>query len=522
MHSIDSSLYDKAKLILKRALLNTIDRPRLTTLHLALKQSLDKLDQPMRVALVGKIKAGKSTLANALLGQDLVATGVRELTYNINWIKFGTHSSVKVHFKDASPPEERSREELEALTKRPEKLNVFLNRIKFIEVYYENEFLKSFELIDTPGLMSYYEIDERNTLEFLNLQPEDISDNTKEEASNADAVIYMFTKSIGQTDKDLVNEFQGSALGRATPINSIGVLTKVDDYWSQQADPIIDGGRIAQRLISESKVKNTFYNVYPVSGLVAFGAQTFTEDEYRILGRLSELQEEKFNRIIKDGRKFCKRDYDFVSVAPSERLRVWDRLGQYGCWLAYNLIKKEKINHGNELRQSLLVKSGIKSFQEVILSHFGNRALLIKLNAILFKLSSTCFALRKLENLDSNDLNSIMSINAAVEAIQKEHAFSEQKVLRDYYMGKLEFSTEEISQLLEVTGEYGVKSYERLGLQNAEDKSLEKLMQVARNKVSHWRSIANDMFLYSRDTIDAARIITRSYEQVLFQLTQSK
>jgi predicted GTPase len=38
----------------------------------------------MRVALVGRACAGKSLLANALLGGDYVPVGVEELTFNVN------------------------------------------------------------------------------------------------------------------------------------------------------------------------------------------------------------------------------------------------------------------------------------------------------------------------------------------------------------------------------------------------------------------------------------------------------
>ena len=33
-----------------------------------------RLDEPLRVAIAGRIKAGKSTLLNALIGQELAAT----------------------------------------------------------------------------------------------------------------------------------------------------------------------------------------------------------------------------------------------------------------------------------------------------------------------------------------------------------------------------------------------------------------------------------------------------------------
>ena len=44
----------------------------------------ERLGQPMRLAVVGQIKRGKSTLVNALLGEDIAATGQLELTFTVS------------------------------------------------------------------------------------------------------------------------------------------------------------------------------------------------------------------------------------------------------------------------------------------------------------------------------------------------------------------------------------------------------------------------------------------------------
>ncbi|SUA48521.1 Predicted GTPase [Nocardia africana] len=50
-----------------------------------------RLDQPLRVALAGQLKAGKSTLLNALVGQDIAPTDATECTRMVTWYRHGRH-----------------------------------------------------------------------------------------------------------------------------------------------------------------------------------------------------------------------------------------------------------------------------------------------------------------------------------------------------------------------------------------------------------------------------------------------
>src|SRR5687768_10475222 len=44
-----------------------------------------RLDEPLRVAIAGKVKAGKSTLLNALVGEELAPTDAGECTRIVTW-----------------------------------------------------------------------------------------------------------------------------------------------------------------------------------------------------------------------------------------------------------------------------------------------------------------------------------------------------------------------------------------------------------------------------------------------------
>jgi hypothetical protein len=124
-----------------------------------------------------------------------------------------------------------------------------------IAAFYPNPLLQRFNLIDTPGLASVYGEDSENTRRFLQLHGEELSAITQAEASGADAVLYLFHGSIAKADEEVVQELLGPALGRATPINAIGVLTRVDAYWSDYDEPMVPAQRITRGLLDHSQVR---------------------------------------------------------------------------------------------------------------------------------------------------------------------------------------------------------------------------------------------------------------------------
>src|ERR1700680_3488629 len=69
----------------------SLREPRLPGKRAArLEQLAAKVQQPCVLAVVGRMKAGKSTFINALLGQDVAKVGVTETTATINRFSYGT------------------------------------------------------------------------------------------------------------------------------------------------------------------------------------------------------------------------------------------------------------------------------------------------------------------------------------------------------------------------------------------------------------------------------------------------
>ena len=60
----------------------------------------DRLGQPLHVAVAGRVKSGKSTFVNALLGQRVARTDARECTRAVTWFRYGPSEKITVVTRD--------------------------------------------------------------------------------------------------------------------------------------------------------------------------------------------------------------------------------------------------------------------------------------------------------------------------------------------------------------------------------------------------------------------------------------
>ena len=120
---------------------------------------------PLRVAIAGRVKAGKSTLLNALVGERLAPTDAGECTRIVSWYRKGTSYQVSARLRDGrDQPLTFKRDEgaldvqLGGLTERD---------VRWLDVRWPASTLDTLTLIDTPGIASLNDENSRRTREFL-------------------------------------------------------------------------------------------------------------------------------------------------------------------------------------------------------------------------------------------------------------------------------------------------------------------------------------------------------------------
>ena len=204
--------------------LEGLDQPVLAD---AIAEVRGSMSQPLRLAVVGRVKAGKSTLVNALIGRQVAPTSDEECTRVVTWYTYGSPERAELVLLDGSTLPVPFDGAL------PDDLGVAVEAVSHAVVYLQEGALREFVLIDTPGLATTTVENEEATRRQV------LGDDA---ATRADALIYVFRDVQRADDIEFLEEFNRmSGDAERTSTTSIGVLSHADDFaegpWGS-TDPI--------------------------------------------------------------------------------------------------------------------------------------------------------------------------------------------------------------------------------------------------------------------------------------------
>jgi Dynamin family len=270
----------------------------------------------LRIAVGGRLNAGKSTLVNALLGEKLAATDATECTKVVSLFTYGLINQVMIT---------RTNGQTVTLTGQPlasalAAAGCTADEVAGVEVQSSNQTLvREYTLVDTPGLDAFSGLDELSLAAL----------------SDADVLLYVMPHP-GQVDAGALTRLREAA-GKAgvTAASTIGVLSRIDELGDGRSDPWPAASRHAARY--GRQLASLMSVVIPVAGLVAETAlgDSFSESDMgplRLLHEFAAADPSAMRTAMYSDADF--RDHPTMPIPPEDRSRLLSLLGRYGIKLA--------------------------------------------------------------------------------------------------------------------------------------------------------------------------------------------
>ncbi len=456
-----------------------------------LDECLYRLDEPLRVALAGSLKAGKSTLLNSLVGQDIAPTDATECTKVVTWYRNGVTPAVTAWYdgdRAANVPVQR----------RDGRLTFDLGsltaaQVDRLDVEWPASALAQTTIIDTPGTSSLSRDVSARTLAMLT--PENSS-------SGADAVVYLL-RTLNATDVSFLGQIGAHVGGDSGPLGVIGVVSRADEVGSGRMDAMMSAKEVAARFASELEATGLCQAVVPVAGLLALGAETLRQNEFAAFEMLATVPTEDLQSAMLSADRFV-RAQSTLPVDASLRASIVDRFGLFGIRMAVTLIRLG-VRDSPTLAADLVERSGLTELRSVIDVQFGQRADQLKLHSALVALQ------RILEfRPESHALRT-----EAGRMLADVHGFAELRLL-----GRLRSTTPKLPdgallELQRIIGGFGIAATERLDL--PPDAGRTQQRDTALAAVHKWRALSEHPLL-DRFTSTSCATAARSAEGILASL----
>jgi hypothetical protein len=458
--------------------------------------ALSRLDEPLRVAIAGKVKAGKSTLLNAMVGEELAPTDAGECTRIVTWYRDGPAYRVLLHLVDG-PPQERHFDRVASA------LRIDLGRpadeVDHLEVEVPSRRLREHTLIDTPGLASISDDVSLRTLSFLEAD--------SERAAEADAVIYLLRHMHG-SDLRFLEAFHGDELARGSPINAVGVLSRADEIGGCRLDAMDEAGRVAARYHADERLRRLCPIVVPVAGLLGAAGATLREEEFRQLATIAAAPLGDVVELLLTADRFAAAPTS-IPVAEPARRQVLARLGLFGARLGVLLLRDGTVHTADDLARELTARSGLDRLREILSAQFVGRSRVLKARSALAALDAT---------LRSRPDQIARELAAEAEEIRASaHEFVEIRLLHLLRSDRLPGRPEQLAEMERILGGAGADPAVRLGL--PADAGPERLAGAAEEALARWQRVTEHP-LSARDLRTAARAAARSCEGILAALRQ--
>ncbi len=464
-----------------------------------IRAHLQRLDEPLRVAIVGSVKAGKSTLLNAMLGQHLAPTDARECTKVVTWYRHGTAAKIDAVGVDGTVTRlpvvrQRERLELELGDLQPDDL-------QRLEIRWPAGALSELILIDTPGTASISSTVSRRTHDFL---------APRDDVAGVDAVIYLL-RSLHSSDVDFLQQLRHRQQAQdRSAIGSLAVLSRADELGGGRLDAMVSVNRAVRSMRADPALEGLVEAIVPVAGLLALAGATLRQSEFAAFVALEKMPRAQMRALLLSADQFIAASDDDVDL-PSARVRsqLVRRFGLYGIRLAVATMRGG-VTDAPALSRELVRRSGVENLLGVIDATLRRRQDDLKAH-------SAIVALRRL--LTEHPRPDTAPLLEVVQAyLDTSQAFAEMHVLSQVRAASLVMPEQTQEDVVRLLGGDGTTAWQRLGLPDqATDAAVGEAALLA---LRRWVEIGADP-LSTPEVSAACRVVVRSCESIVDRLPSS-
>lgn len=467
---------------------------------------VNRLHEPLRVAIAGRVKAGKSTLLNALVGEELAPTDAGECTRIVTWYRHGLTYRVTLVPRQGRPHQVPFVRDDGAVDVD---LGEFTpDEVASLSIEWPSLALESVTLIDTPGIGSITTDVSARSLAFL-------TPDEDEQPTPSDAVIYLL-RHVHAADVQFLEAFAHDENVNPFPVNALAVLSRADEMGVGRLDALDSAAQIAERYRADPRLRALVQDVVPVAGLLAQACYTLRESEFRQLRNLSELPREVLEALELSADRFVSSSAADLGLAgtpaedllpPShERRNLLDRLGIFGVRVSVEALGTGRVTTSSQLAAELRERSGIDRLRRLLFSHFAERRDTLKARSALVAIE------RLLAQYPAAGTDGLV---ARLEQLRASaHELAELRLLNYLRSGALSFSADERDEAEQLLAS-GVTLQQRVGL--PDDASPPELRKALVATLNRWRARGENP-MSSLEDREAATIVVRTCEGLFASL----
>ena len=265
------------------------------------KHLIEKLEnRQMAVSIIGQFKRGKSSLSNAILGDNIMPVGIVPITSAVTKVVYG-EKAAEVHFMNGVI-QEIAFEELSAFISEQENANNERG-VEEVVLHSQSEFLKDgLVFVDTPGVGSFHQNNTETAYLYM---------------KESDAVIFLLSvdSPINQIEIDFLQgtkEFAGKFYFAVNKVDTVGEddLKAYMDYCQ----------KLLCHLMETQDVK-----LFPVSAKFGQGVEELKEVVLADCKKhAEEILEESTEKKLKDAISSALRQLDFYWKAMNMEYKELD------------------------------------------------------------------------------------------------------------------------------------------------------------------------------------------------------